>query len=69
MGVRNGEPIGNTVLFNLLLIFIFGNSLQGGVVGDPSTDEFVKGDDLEALDDGDWFGVEGCSSDDAVCCL
>ena len=68
MGVRNGEPIGNTLLFNFLWTLILCNSLEGGVIGDPSADEFVKCDDLEALD-GDWFGVEGCSSEDAICCL
>ena len=69
MGVRNGEPVRGTLLFEFLLTLIFGNSLEGGVIGDPSLGEFVKGDDLEALDDVDWFGVEGCSSDAAICCL
>lgn len=68
-GVRNGEPVRGTLLFEFLLTLIFGNSLEGGVIGDPSLGEFIKGDDLEALDDVDWFGVEGCSSDAAICCL
>lgn len=69
MGVRNGEPVRGTLLCDFLLRLIFGNSLEGGVLGDPSLCELVKCDDVEALDDADWFGVEGCSSDEAVCCL
>jgi len=69
-GVRNGEPIKGTLLSDFLLRLIFGNSLESGVIGDPSLVEFVRCDDVvEALDDVDWFCVEGCSSDEAVCCL
>lgn len=40
------------------------------MIGDPSIVEFVRCDDVvEALDDVDWFCVEGCSSDEAACCL
>lgn len=60
MGVRNGEPIKGTLLCDFLLRLIFGNSLEGGVIGDPSLWEFVSCDDVtEALDDVDCVCVEG----------
>lgn len=63
MGVWNGEPIKGTLLCDSLVRLIFGNSVEGGVIGDPSLLEFVScgdgGDVTEALEDVDWDIVEG----------
>ena len=54
MGVRNGEPR------DFLVRLIFGNSVEGGVIGDPSLLESVGcGDVTEALEDVDCGIVEG----------